>query len=253
MARPTAPQAPLPTGDQGTGRARSGTVNAVARAFELLMAFDDAAVVHTAGALSNTVGLPRPTTYRLLATLVDLGLVRRVPGGFALTARVLRLSNGYLAGHGLARRAQPVLDELAEAVGEHCSVAVLDGDDVVGLATANSPHSRLLPVAMQVGQPLPADRTSLGRVLLAYSPDHRSPDPAVEAERAQIRAEGYVVTDGRLDPSLRSLAAPVRDRSGRVVAAVAVAARAADYDRAALVAHALAALRAAATRLEAVA
>jgi IclR family pca regulon transcriptional regulator len=178
-----------------------------------------------AGEIAASTGLARPTTYRLLQTLHHLGFVRNVDGRFELTPYVLRLSSGYLGSNGLARRAQPVLDRLTEAVGEHTSIAVLDGDEVVSLASSNSPRSRFLAVAVQVGQRLPAAKTSLGRVLLAHAPDRR-PDaepPDVREDYDRIVAQGYAVNDGLLEPGLRAIAAPVRDHAGAVVASVAIA------------------------------
>ena len=72
-------------------------------------------------------------------------------------------------------------------------------------------------MAVQVGQRLPANRTSLGRVLLA----HRA--GADDKDARQIRADGYVVTDGLLETGLRSLAVAIRDHTGEVVASMSVA------------------------------
>jgi IclR family pca regulon transcriptional regulator len=106
---------------------------------------------------------------------------------------------------------------LAERLGEHIAIGVLDGDEVITLAAANSPQSRFLAVAVQVGQRLPATQTSLGRVLLA----HRG--GADDKEARQIRADGYVITDGLLEIGLRSLAVPIREHTGDVVASLSVA------------------------------
>jgi IclR family pca regulon transcriptional regulator len=200
-------------------------VQSVERAFRILLAFDEGRGSLSAGEIAATTGLARPTTYRLLQTLHHLGFVRHVDGRFELTPYVLRLSSGYLGSNGLARRAQPVLDRLTETVGEHTSIAVLDGDEVVSLASSNSPRSRFLAVAVQVGQRLPADRSSLGRVLLAHAAD-RSPDaepPAVREDYDRIVAQGYAINDGLIEPGLRAIAAPVRDHAGNVVASVAIA------------------------------
>jgi IclR family pca regulon transcriptional regulator len=116
----------------------------------------------------------------------------------------------------MAARAQPVLDELSEEVGEHVAMGTLDGDDVITLAASTSPQSRFLSIAVQVGQRLPADATSLGRILLAYRPD------ADDADSEAIRAAGYVISDGLLESGLRSLGVPVRDRNGDVVASIAI-------------------------------
>jgi IclR family transcriptional regulator, pca regulon regulatory protein len=192
-------------------------VQSVERAFSILETFDEQHPTRTAADIAEAAGLARPTTYRMLQTLRRLGYVRNVNGRFEVTPRVLRLGAGYLGRESLAARAQPTLDAISEKLGEHIAIGVLDGDEVITLAAANSPQSRFLAVAVQVGQRLPANRTSLGRILLA----HRT--GADDKDARQIRADGYVVTDGLLETGLRSLAVAIRDHTGEVVASMSVA------------------------------
>jgi IclR family pca regulon transcriptional regulator len=192
-------------------------VQSVERAFSILETFDEQHPARTAADIAEAAGLARPTTYRMLQTLRRLGYVRNVNGRFEVTPRVLRLGAGYLGRESLAARAQPTLDALSEKLGEHIAIGVLDGDEVITLAAANSPQSRFLAVAVQVGQRLPSNLTSLGRVLVAYR------GGGDDKEARQIRGDGYVVTDGLLETGLRSLAVPVRDHTGEVVASLSVA------------------------------
>lgn len=191
-------------------------VQSVQRAFAILETFDEEHPSRTANEISELTGLARPTTYRMLQTLQQLGYIVNRRTRFEVTPRALRLGAGYLGRHSLAARAQPILDQLSESTGEHVALGVLDGDDVITVAAATSPQSRYLSVAVQVGQRLPAERTSLGRVLLA----HRSPDTD---DTAFIHDLGYVVTDGMLETGLRALGVPVRDRAGTVVASMSIA------------------------------
>lgn len=193
------------------------TVQSVERAFSILETFDEQHPARTAADIAEAAGLARPTTYRMLQTLRRLGYVRNVNGRFEVTPRVLRLGAGYLGRESIAARAQPILDATSEKLGEHIAIGVLDGDEVITLAAANSPQSRFLAIAVQVGQRLPATQTSLGRVLLAYRPG------ADDAESRKIRADGYVVTDGLLETGLRALGVPIRDHAGDVVASMSVA------------------------------
>jgi IclR family pca regulon transcriptional regulator len=197
------------------------TVQSVERAFAILETFDEQHPARTAADIAEAAGLARPTTYRMLQTLRQLGYVRHVNGRFEVTPRVLRLGAGYLGRDSLAARAQPALDRLSEQCGEHVAVGMLDGDEVITIAASSSPQSRLLAVATQPGQRLPADRTSLGRVLMA----HRS--AAEIADAAEIRECGYAIVDGQLETGLRSIGVPIRDHKGNVVAALAVAVNAA--------------------------
>jgi IclR family pca regulon transcriptional regulator len=190
------------------------TVQSVERAFSILETFDEQHPSRTAADIAATSGLARPTTYRMLQTLRRLGYIRSVGGRFEVTPRVLHLAAGYLGRESLAARAQSILDSLSEQLGEHVALGVLDGDEVIAVAASNSPQSRFLAVAVQVGQRLPADRTSLGRVLLAHQAN------TVEDESEAIRDAGFVLTDGLLETGLRSVGVPVRDHTGEVVAAL---------------------------------
>jgi IclR family pca regulon transcriptional regulator len=193
------------------------TVQSVERAFSILETFDEQHPARTAADIAEAAGLARPTTYRMLQTLRRLGYVRNINGRFEVTPRVLRLGAGYLGRESIAARAQPILDTTSEKLGEHIAIGVLDGDEVITLAAANSPQSRYLAIAVQVGQRLPAEHTSLGRVLLAYRPN------TDDAESRKIRADGYAVTDGLLETGLRALGVPIRDHAGDVVASMSVA------------------------------
>ena len=193
------------------------TVQSVERAFSILETFDEQHPSRTAADIAATSGLARPTTYRMLQTLRRLGYIRSVGGRFEVTPRVLHLAAGYLGRESLAARAQSVLDSLSEQLGEHVALGVLDGDEVIAVAASNSPQSRFLAVAVQVGQRLPADRTSLGRVLLAHQAN------TLDEESQAIRDAGFVLTDGLLETGLRSVGVPVRDHTGEVVAALSVA------------------------------
>lgn len=193
------------------------TVQSVARAFAVLEAFDEDHPTRSAAEVAAIAGLARPTTYRLLQTLQQLGYVRAHHGRYEVTPRVLRLGAGYLGRRSMAAHAQPVLDQLSEQVGEHVAIGVLDGADVITVAAANSPQSRYLAVAVQVGQRLPAESTSLGRVLLAYAPT------ATDAESQAVRESGHVVTDGLLESGLRAVGVPVFDRNGRAIASMSIA------------------------------
>lgn len=232
----------------------STTVQSVERALAILETFDERNPSRSAAEIAALADLARPTTYRLLQTLQQLGYVRNHAGRFEVTPRVLRLGAGYLAPN-LAERAQPVLDELSAEVGEHVAVGTLDGDEVIAVAVANSSHSRFLSVAVQVGQRLPAATTSLGRILLAYRPSPPDAAPARVEDGEAIRREGYVVTDGLLESGLRAIGVPVTSRGGgadgepAVVASMSIAVNASRISVEELVDRCLPKLRAAADAL----
>ncbi|HEX3788794.1 MAG TPA: IclR family transcriptional regulator C-terminal domain-containing protein [Pseudonocardiaceae bacterium] len=188
--------------------------------------------------VARATGLTRAAARRFLLTLVDLGYVRTDGKLFSLTPRVLELGYAFLSSLSLPEIAQPHLEKLSAEVRESSSVAVLDGADVVYVARV--PVSRIMTVAINLGTRFPAYATSLGHVLLAGLDDARLSsyldtirlDPltphtitsgaSLRAELAIVREQGWALVDQELEAGLRSVAAPIRDRSGRVVAAVNV-------------------------------
>ncbi|MFD7073284.1 IclR family transcriptional regulator C-terminal domain-containing protein [Nocardioides sp. NPDC057577] len=180
----------------------------------------------------------RATARRLLLTLERVGYVRTDGRTFQLRPKVMELGDAYLEGLGLPRL-HPHLTSLAERVRDTCSLTVLDGDTVVYVDRVKA--DRLMTVNIAVGTRMPAYAMSSGRVLLAdLDPEalrdyleHLHAEPltgrtAVARDElarriAQARKDGYVITDQEIDPTLRSIAAPVRGPDGRAIAAVNVA------------------------------
>lgn len=187
---------------------------------------------------AGACGLDRATTRRCLLTLAHEGYADYDGKYFTLTPRVLRLGTGCLAAMPLPRLIQPMLDSLAEQIGESTSVSVLDGTEIVCVARAS--QRKVMSINLMPGSRLPAYCTSMGRVLLAAlpEPDARSilgeaplpartlmtlTDPdAIMAELGRIREQGYATIDQEIEIGLRSMAVPLFDLHGRVVAALNV-------------------------------
>jgi IclR family pca regulon transcriptional regulator len=187
--------------------------------------------------------LSRATARRLVLTLEQLGYVQQSGGRFALTPRVLELGFAYLSALGLPEVAQPHLERLVEQVRESSSISVLDGESVVYVARV--PTRRIMNVMISVGTRFPAYATSMGRVLLAgleapqraqlldqielrsLAHDTVTTRAQLEAELDRVSEQGYAIVDQELESGLRSVAAPIRDRRNRVIAAVNLAVQAA--------------------------
>ncbi|KOS56821.1 MULTISPECIES: IclR family transcriptional regulator [Rhodococcus] len=220
-------------------------VQSLARGLSVIKAFDAEHPRRTLSEVAKATDLTRATARRFLLTLVELGYVRTDGSQFWLTPRVLELGYSYLSSLTLPDVARPHLEALAQKVHESTSVSVLDGGDVVYVARV--PVSRIMTVSITIGTRFPAHATSMGRVLLAgLSPADLdaylatatlepltsrtlvTPDD-LRAELDRIRRDGYCIVDQELEEGLRSLAAPIRDASGAVVAAVNISTQAARY------------------------
>ncbi len=216
---------------------------------------------------AERAGLTRAGARRLLLTLVACGYALQDGRRFALSPRLLSLARSWLEGTSLWAFAEPFLRAVAVELNESCSAAVLSDHDVVYVARI--PGGRIMRVALQVGTRLPAYCTSMGRVLLSGLDGQRlaavldaadivanTPktvtDRAVIAEKVRQAAEqGFAVVDEELEIGLRSIAVPVRDRHGNVVAAINVSTHPARFSVAEMKRTVLPLLKLAATRIEA--
>lgn len=217
-------------------------VQSLQRGLAVIRAFDAGHPELTLSEVAALTGVTRAAARRFLLTLVELGYVRSDGRLFSLTPRVLDLGYAYLSSLSLPEVAEPHLEALVADVNESSSVSVLDGLDVVYVARV--PTSRIMTVAISVGTRFPAYATSMGRVLLAglgveeldgYLAAARlerltsrtvGSAASLRAELARVRTQGWALVNQELEEGLRSVAAPIRDRGGRVVAAVNVSAHA---------------------------
>ena len=213
-------------------------VTALARGIAVLGACGGHPGGVTLAEAARLTGLSRATVRRSLLTLAAMGYVAADGRRFTQTAKVLTLAGGSLRAMPLARLAQPVLDRISRTLDESCSLATLDGDEIVYVARAET--KRIISVDLAVGSRLPAFCTSMGRVLLAgLAPeelgrrlDGRTLQPLTErtitdpqtllAELHRVRDDGFCVVDQELERGLRSVSVPVRGAGGKVVAAINV-------------------------------
>ncbi|NAS24752.1 helix-turn-helix domain-containing protein [Herbidospora sp. NEAU-GS84] len=211
-------------------------VQSLARGLSVIRAFDGSSPELTLSEVARKTGLTRAAARRFLLTLVHLGYVRTDGRLFSLSPRVLELGYAYLSNLSLPDVAFPHLERLVGEVHESASVSVLDDTDIIYVARV--PTTRIMRVTIAIGTRFPAHCTSMGRVLLAGLPACdldayfaradlvRMTDRTLTSEGelravlAEVREQGYALVDQELEDGLRSIAVPVRDRAGRVVAAV---------------------------------
>ena len=186
--------------------------------------------------VADRLGYTRAAAMRILATLEDMGYVRLDGRIYTLTPKVLSLGYAYLVSLGFRAIAKPILDDLMRQTQETCSIGVLDDKDVVYVARSEA--RRLIRIDLAVGSRLPAHVNSMGRVMLAALPD-RALDAFLRSVKLEkitarsivdkaelksrivaIREAGYCYIDGEVEDRIAGLAAPIRDRDGRVIAAL---------------------------------
>lgn len=219
-------------------------IEALARGLEVITAFRAQRPVMSLSEVAEATGLARPTVRRILLTLGELGYVRPADGGFALTPRVLDLGVAYVRSMGLWDVARPHMERLVARTNESCSIAQLDGSDIVYVARVAVP--KIVSLAVQIGTRFPALQTSLGKVQLAAlaagevdrvlaEPTRSGLVPRWQPGRAErdaelrdVRARGWALTDEQLTLGIRSVAAPLRDGAGRVIAGINVNTHAAE-------------------------
>ncbi|MEV2242717.1 MULTISPECIES: IclR family transcriptional regulator C-terminal domain-containing protein [unclassified Micromonospora] len=211
-------------------------VQSLERGLAVIRVFDAANPELTLSEVAHAAGMTRASARRFLLTFVALGYVQTDGRRFRLTPRILDLGYAYMSNVGLSDLSQPHLEWLVKEVRESSSVCVLDGDDIVYIARV--PTTRIMTVSISVGTRFPAYLTSVGRVLLAHLPEQeialhlqRAPydrptshtiasATMLHQELNRIRSQGYAIVDQELEEGLRSVAAPIRNHSGDVIAAI---------------------------------
>lgn len=223
-------------------------VPALERGLRLLQEFGRGNATLGAPELARRLQLPRATVFRMLNTLESMGFLQRAEGGndYRLGLSVLRLGFEFLSSMDLTELGQPVIARLCEAIRFPCNIVVRDGRYIVYVAKVTPPTP--LTSSVRVGTRLPAHATLLGRILLAdlSLPELRALYPEEQLEghspntpRTVIelfdlvqsdRERGHVAGAGFYESSISTIAAPVRDHSGRVIAALGVTLASAQID-----------------------
>jgi IclR family transcriptional regulator, pca regulon regulatory protein len=195
--------------------------------------------------LARELALTRSTTHRYVATLATLGYLQQDDSTrkYRLGPRVLDLGFSMLGSLELREIAAPHLRQLTETTGHTSNLAIRDDTDVILIDRVRGRPGRYhhLEFSLHVGSRIPAYCSATGKALLAFLPRpdldqllkrtdlvRRGPrtmtsKKALLAELERVRRTGVAVNDEELESALRSIAAPVRSRSGEVVAAVNVA------------------------------
>ncbi|EWS79136.1 helix-turn-helix domain-containing protein [Xylella taiwanensis] len=211
-------------------------MTSLARGLLVLSVFTYHTRTVTMSQVSLETGISRAAVRRVLYTLVRLGYVGEQGRAYMLLPRVLAIGNAYAASSPMTLAAQPVLEALSNQLQASCSLSVLDGDEVLYIARAET--VRITSICLKPGSRLPAYCTSMGRMLLAGLPQHtleaylnrtllRPRTEHTITQRSElvkrllhISREGTAVVDQEWEIGLRSIAVPVHNRRGEIVAAL---------------------------------
>ncbi len=227
-------QSPLPEGKY--------VVPALAQGLSLLNLFSRDAPTLTAPEIATRLGLSRTTVFRLLHTLQLMGFVSREQDERSYSPGPALLNRGfaYLASLDLVERAQPILQRLRDETGMSAHLAVRDGQEIVYVARFAARTT--VASSVQIGTRFPVHATVMGRMticdlsdrelaalfprepLAAFSEQTPTTLLALKEILSKDRAVGYAVSQSYFERGVSSVAAPVRDVSGRIVAAINITA-----------------------------
>jgi IclR family transcriptional regulator, KDG regulon repressor len=215
-------------------------LSSVANAIRLLKVFSDDSYEIGISDLGKRLQLPKSTVHRLASTLIDANMLEQSEenGKYRLGLAMFELGSLVRRKMDVSSEAKPFLMALREKTGETVHLAILDGASIMYINSLESKQA--IRMTLDIGMRKPAHSTAAGKVLLAFQPadvlemvlaegllGHTSTtivDPdEFRHELAQIRTRGYAMNDEENQVGVRSVAAPVRDYAGNVIAATSVA------------------------------
>ncbi|MEV0897201.1 IclR family transcriptional regulator [Actinoplanes sp. NPDC049802] len=220
---------------------RPATGPVVSRALQIFEAFGPQHTSLTLTDLARRAGLPLSTVHRLAAELVAWGALERdAAGRYNVGLRLWEVAALAPRGQGLRERALPYLEDLSQVTQENVQLAVREGSELVFVERIAG--SRAVPVHTRVGGRFALSATGVGLVLLAHAPrevqqeilsttierftPHTITDPQVLFRMlADVRTNGFAVSDRQVTVDALSVAAPIRDRHNAVIAAVSLVVR----------------------------
>ena len=223
------------------GRSRRRTrLSSVANSLRLIRAFSEDHYEIGISDLAKRLGLAKSTVHRLASTLLDQGMLEQNAGDgkYRLGLALFELGTLVRRKMDFTMEARPFLRTLMEKTGETVHLAILDHDSVLYIISMESKQA--LRMGSKVGTRVPVHCTAVGKALLAFQPEpeiariiarglaastpNTIADPhALQRELASVRARTYAIDDEESEVGLRSIAAPVRNDSGNVIAAISIA------------------------------
>lgn len=211
-------------------------IQSLDRGLQVIQAFSQNNKNLTISDVSKITGLSRPTARRILLTLEHLGFAEANNGLFSLTARTLSLGYAYLSSNNKWSLAHPFMQDFVQKTGESCSISILDGNNILYVARVST--KRIMSINLDVGSRLPAYATSMGHVLLAnlstdeldkylsnLNIEQFTDKTILDKDQLRmtledVREKNWGGVDQQFEEGLRSIATPIRDANGKVIAAI---------------------------------
>jgi IclR family transcriptional regulator, KDG regulon repressor len=209
------------------------------KTLDILEAIKNSPVGMSLADLTRTVKIPKPTAYRIAATLESRGYLDRTEeGGYQISRKLFELQRGVTDEQLLMRVTYPVMEHLVESCQETVNLGVLDAGEVVVINTIESPQG--IRMSSKIGNRRYAHSTALGKVLLCAMPEKDlqryiknkglprlmpntiTTEAALKKELELIRERGYAMDNEENEPNGRCIGAPVFGPYGRVLAAVSI-------------------------------
>lgn len=222
-------------------RSRGEYMAGLEKGLAIIEAFENARERLSLTEVAKAVGLTRASARRCLRTLEQLGYASYDGKYYRMAPRILRLGHAYMSSNILAKIVQPVIEATSEGTGESMAVAVLDGTSAVVIARTSVRKS--LSSGLAAGSRLPVYCSATGRMLLSslsdteakailnrcvrsqLTPRTKTDPKEILREIAAARAKGHTINDQEVEVGLRTIAVPIHDQSGKMVAAMSISAQ----------------------------
>lgn len=190
--------------------------------------------------IAKDTGFPRATVRRGLFTLMELGYVIQDDRYYELSPKVLMLAHNYINSQTLSSTAQPILENISRTLDETATMAVLVQNEVIYIARSSEINKKIMSDTFTIGSHLPAYCSSMGRVLLAAESQERqieilnqsqlipyTPKTIYEIDEVlealnKVSKQGFAIIDQELEIGLCSVAVPIFDRGGKVIASLSI-------------------------------
>jgi len=240
----------LSTKDFDNFKSSGDYIQSLERGLQVIQAFSQQTPAMTVSDVAKKTGLSRPAARRILLTLEHLGFAEAQNGQYSLTPRTLSLGYAYLSSNNIWSLAHPIMRDFVNQTGESCSISILDDTDILYVARVST--KRIMSINLDVGSRLPAYATSMGHVLLANLPQEKLDaylakvdfekftDKTITSKEQllkvleDVRKQDWGGVDQQFEEGLRSIAVPIRNAKGSVIAAINCSAHAGRISKAVL-------------------